>query len=102
LSRGGRPGKNFPARSYVKQEIDDVPVFHDVIPSLLQQFSRLADFLLIPQLDEVLVFDDLGPDESLLQVGMDNPSGLGSEGMLPVGPGPDFVGADGEERDEPV
>jgi len=32
---------------------------------------------------------------------MDNPSGLGSEGMLPVGPGPDFVGADGEERDEP-
>jgi len=30
-------------------------------------------------LDEVLVFDDLGPDEAALDIGMDNPGGLGSE-----------------------
>jgi hypothetical protein len=68
---GFHPGR----RSYIKEEIDDIAVLHHIIPALLQQFPRLPDLLLIAQVDEVFVLDDLGPDESAFDVGMDDPGG---------------------------
>jgi hypothetical protein len=52
------------------------------------------------ELDEVLVGDDLGPDEAVGEVGVDRPRGV--DGGRPVGdrPGADLVGAGGQEADE--
>ena len=66
----------YPGRgSYIKEEIDDIPVLHHIIPAFLQQFPCLPDLLLIAQVDEVCVFDNLSPDESAFDVGMDDPGG---------------------------
>ena len=64
--------------SYIKEEIDDISILHDIIPAFLQQLSSLPDLLLVAQVDEVFVLDDLGPDESAFDVRMDDPGGPGS------------------------
>ena len=85
---------------YMKQEIDYIPVLHDVIPSFLQQLSGLPHFLLISELNEIFVFDDLRPNKTAFDVGMDDPCCLRGKRSFPVGPSPHFIGSDREKGDQ--
>ena len=68
----------------------NVSVLDDVVLALDGEFAGFADSGLRAILDIVIVLDDLGTNEALLEVGMDDTSALGSLPTLLVGPGLDL------------
>ena len=74
-----------------------VAVLDDVLLALDAHLAGGADsgFSLI--IDEVVVLDDLGTDEALLEIGVDDAGGAGGLVSLMDSPGAALVGAGGEE-----
>ena len=101
LSQSAPPFLSFTALSHIEPEEDDVPVLDHVLLALG------ADHALLPggghgaHGHQVVVGDDLRPDETTLEVGVDLAGGLGGLGALDDGPGPALVLAAGEEGDQP-
>ena len=87
-------------RSHVELEEDHVSILHLVVASLLLQLSSRLNGRLIAEFLEVLELVHFRADESLLEVGVDHASGLGSQGSATDGPAFHLVGSGGEEVDE--
>ena len=68
----------------------DVAVLDDVVLALDGEFAGGAAFGFGTVFDEVVVLDDFGADEALLEVGMDDSGGAGSLVALVDGPGADL------------
>ena len=75
----------------------DVAVLHDIILALDSEFAGGAAGKLGLERDEVIVLYDLGADETLLEVGVDDSGGLRGLVALVDGLGADLIGAGGEE-----
>src|SRR5690606_30993721 len=58
--------------SDVETEVHDVAVLHDVVLAFQPPLARVLRALLALVLDEVLVGDDFGADEALLEIGVDD------------------------------
>src|SRR5262249_19830435 len=71
----GRSARVLP--SDVKAELDDVAVLHDVVLALDASLARRAGGRDRAGRDQVVVGDDLGLDEALLEVGVDHAGRLG-------------------------
>ena len=56
--------------------MDDVAILDQVVFALQPQGPLRAGLGLRPSLQEQIPADDLGPDEVLLQIGMDRPGSL--------------------------
>src|SRR5437870_3088682 len=89
-----------PELLYVETDVEHVALADDVVTALdAEQAPRLG---LVPaaRIDQVLVPDDLRPDEPALEVGVDDAGGLRGGGAPADLPGPGLVLAGGQERDE--
>src|SRR5690606_8578052 len=80
----------------VEAELHHVPVLHDVVLALHAGLALRAGLGDRAGLDEVGEGDDLGLDEALLEVGVDDAGGLGGGGAALDGPGAGLLGAGGE------
>ncbi len=69
-----------PRGSDVEPEVDDVAVPDHIVLALGAELPGLLGPLLALAGDEVLVGDHLGADEAPLEVGVDDPGGLGRLG----------------------
>lgn len=83
-----------------RSEVDDVTVFNNVLLTLLHQLTVGLDSSLITQLNEVLVLGDLGQNEGVHEIVVDNTGSLGSLGTLTDGPFSDLISTTGEVRAE--
>ena len=75
------------ACSHVETEVHDVSVLDDVVLALDAHLAGLADGGLGAVVDVVVVLDDLGADETLLEVGVDDTGTLRGLPAFLVGPG---------------
>ena len=64
----------------------DVAILHDILLAFHREFSCLAHSSLGAIFDVVVVLDDLGTDEALLEVCVDDPGTLRSLPALVIGP----------------
>src|SRR3990167_6015226 len=87
--------------SDVEPEVDDVPVLHHVLAPLQPVLPGLLGRDLAAECYEVVVSDDLGADEALLDVGVDGAGGAGGRGAAAEGPGAALVLAGRKEAHEP-
>src|SRR4051812_5797048 len=76
--------------SGAEQEVADVPILHHVVLAFDPQLARLPDFLLASMRLQVREVIDLGPDEALLEVGVDHAGRLGRGGTDGDGPRADL------------
>ena len=83
---------------HVESEAHDVAVLHHVVLAFDAELAGLAHGGFGAVLDVVVVLDDLGADEALLEVGVDDAGTLRSLPAFVVGPGLDFHLAGGDER----
>ena len=67
---------------HVEAELHDVAVLHDVVLALDPGLAGRAGLGDRAGLDQVVVADDLGLDEALLEVGVDDAGGLGAVAPL--------------------
>ena len=79
--------------SHVEAELHHVAVLHHVVLALHAGLARRAGLGDRARLDQVVEGDDLGLDEALLEVGVDDTGRLGGGGALLDGPGAGFLGA---------
>ena len=79
--------------SDVEAELHHVPVLHHVVLALHAGLALRAGLGDRAGLDQVVEGDDLGLDEALLEVGVDDTGGLGGGGALLDGPGAGLLGA---------
>src|SRR6185437_12548716 len=89
-----------PAISHIETEVKNVAVLDDVIGAFQTHLAGILRALLAAAGDEVLISDGLGPDEALLEIGVDHACGLRRLRAVPHGPGMRFFRPDGEESDE--
>src|SRR3954463_5953859 len=87
--------------SYVEAEVHHVAVLDDVILALEPHLARFFRALLALAAHEIIEGDDLGTDESLLEVGMDHARGLRRRIAVMDRPGTDLLRPGGEVRFEP-
>ena len=80
----------------VEQEVADVAILHDIIAADSLQFSGGADVALGLELFQILKVVDLGADEPLLKVGVDDARGLRGGGAHLHRPGTHLLHASGE------
>ena len=80
-------------------EIDDVAVPDGVVFALETKSAGLLGLSPSSPAKEFLEGDDFGPDETLLDVGVDRPRGLEGRAVAPDRPGPDFIFSDRVEHD---
>ena len=85
----------------VEAEVDDVPVPHHVLLAFDRELPRVAAFRFAAELHVVLPPDDLGLDEALLEVGVDDAGRLRRSRPLDRRPGADLDLAGGEECLQP-
>src|SRR5690606_18707093 len=78
---------------YVKPEFDHVAVLHDVVLALQARLALGSGLGHGTGGDEVLERDDLGLDEALLEVGVDDTGRLGRLPALADRPGARLLGA---------
>ena len=78
---------------HVEAELHHVAVLHHVVLALHAGLALGAGLGDRAGLDQVVEGDDLGLDEALLEVGVDDAGGLGGGGALLDGPGAGFLGA---------
>src|SRR5450755_4563297 len=97
-SRANRPASSCPP-SHVEAEVHHVAVAHHVVLALDGQLARLARSRLAAELHVVLPPDDLGLDEALLEVRMDDARGAGGLAPATDGPGAHLGLAGGEGPD---
>src|SRR5674476_1093754 len=76
-----------PMSLYVESKLDDVAVGHDVVLALDAGLAGGAGGGNGAEGDEVVVRDDFGLDEALLEVRVDDAGGLGGRGALADRPG---------------
>src|SRR5690606_33280445 len=92
-----RPGgKRSSSASDVEPEMHHVSLLDDVLLAFETELARLLCALLAFVGDEVLVSDDLGANEPLLEVGVDHAGGLRRRRADADGPRADFLDARGE------
>ena len=98
------PVTKSPAGDYrgldIETEMHDVAVLHDIILAFGPHLARVLGGLFAAQCDEIIIGDGLGADEAALEIGVDDARRLRRLGAAMHGPGPRFLGADGEEGDE--
>src|SRR2546423_11880046 len=83
--------------SDIEAEVNDVAVGDGIFLALEARFTGLLALRLAAVADEIVVGDDLGADESLLDVAVDLAGGLLRDGAAPDRPGADFVFARGQK-----
>src|SRR5690606_36202401 len=71
---------------YIKPEVHDIPILDDIALPLDAEFPSFFHRSLRTILDEVVVFDDFRPNESLLEIGVDDTVGLGCGNPIFDGP----------------
>ena len=76
--------------------MDDIAVLHDVVLALKPQFAGLPGPLFTFARNEIIIGNDLGPDETTLEIGMDNGGGLRCGRTDSHRPGPDLFYPGGE------
>src|ERR1700690_2374275 len=81
-------------------EVDDIPVLDDVLAALEAQRDVRAARCERARLGERLERHDFGPDEVLLEIGVDDARRLSGVRAARDRPGPAFVLARRQERDE--
>ena len=59
--------------SHIEQDIQHIAVLYEVLLALASQHTPLSRFCNAAALGEIIVADNLGPDESSLEVGVDLP-----------------------------
>ena len=74
----------------IKPEVHDVAVLNDVCLTLDAHLASLADGGFRAILDIIVVLDDLGADEALLEVTVDDAGTLWSLHTLAISPGLHF------------
>ena len=84
-------------KSDVESEVHDVSVLHHVFFAFHAQLSGFAYGGLAAILNEIFVLDNLGADESLFKVGVDNSGTLRSFPAFLVGPCSHFHISGGDE-----
>src|SRR5438105_10410127 len=83
--------------SDIEAEMNDVAVGDGVFLAFEARLTGLLALRLAAVADEIVVGDDLGADESLLDVAVDLAGGLLRDGAAPDRPGADLVFARGQE-----
>ena len=78
---------------YVEAEVHYVAVLHHVFLAFDAQLAGLTHALLAAERYIIVIFDDLGADEALLEVGMDDTCALWRLGAAAECPCAYFVGA---------
>ncbi len=81
----------------VETEVHDVAILNLIILTLNSEFASLTASGLTLESHVVVIFDDLGADEALLKVGMDDACGLGSLVASVESPSADLLRTDSEE-----
>ena len=75
---------------YVEAEVHDVSVFYHVFLAFYVQFTGFAYSGFGTVLDEIIVFDDFGADESFFEIGVNNTGTLRSFPAFVESPGTYF------------
>ena len=78
---------------HVEPELHHIPVPHHILLALHAGLPGRPGLRHRAGLDQVFEGDDLGLDEALLEVGVDDSGGFGGRGVLLDGPGPGLLGA---------
>ena len=79
-------------------DVQDVSIDYLVILALETVFASAFDGVLATQIDQVIVAEDLGANETSLQVRVNDAGGLRRGGSVGDAPGAHLVGANREER----
>src|SRR5215207_7462480 len=87
--------------SDVEEEVDHVAVLNDVLFAFSAQLAKLARLVQTAGANQVVIADNLGSDETTLNVGVNLGGCLDCRGASPNRPGPALIWSDGEERDQP-
>ena len=82
---------------YIEFEFDDVAILHDISFAFGAEEAGFFDGFFGAELFEVVVFTDVGGDETSLEVSMDSAGGFGGGGAFFDGPGAALFLAGGEE-----
>src|SRR5690554_8149440 len=82
--------------SDIEAEVDHVAILDDVLLALQAPLAGVLRALFAAQGDKVIIGDDLGADEALLEVGVDDPGRLGGGGADLDGPGAHLLHPGGE------
>ena len=94
--RGTKAATGLPA----EEDLDDVAVLDPVRLALRAEPAGLARVGHRAERQQVLVGDGLGPDEALGEIRVDRAGGVDGGRAVADRPGPDLVGAGGQERDQ--
>ena len=78
----------------------DVPVLHHIVLAFKPHLAGVLGALLALRDDEIVIGDGFGPDEALLEIGMDDAGGLRRGGARWDRPGTRLLRPDGEEGDQ--
>src|SRR4051794_7587196 len=78
---------NLPGQLHIKPELDHVAVLHDVVLALHARLAARPGLGDASGIHQVVEGDDLGLDEALLEVGVDDAGRLRSLRALADGPG---------------
>jgi hypothetical protein len=76
---------------YIKPEVHDISVLHDIIFSFYIHFSGFFTGCFRSVLDIVVIFDDFCPDKTFFEIGVNDTCALRSFTAFKVGPCPNFL-----------
>src|SRR5579859_2012348 len=85
-----------PPASHVEPEMHHIALAHDVLLPFEPELPRFLRARLALVGNVVVVGDDLGADEAVLEVGVNHAGGLGRRGALLHGPGARFLRSGGK------
>src|SRR6266571_8354429 len=88
-----------PCGLLVEPEVHQVVILHNLRFCFQAQFTGAFGLRLATSLDEIVKTDDLGADEPLLNVSVDDSAGFPRRGAVADRPGTVFLAAHGQETD---